>query len=348
MIYIACPSKYATGGTELLHQLFFELSKKTREVMIFYYDHIGIDNPTADRFLKYNPNWVIEIVDSMENILIVPEVKGGIELLKGYSSIKKAIWWLSVDNYLLSNGIGLTNHLYNENGVTHLIKSTLRRLLKAIQYSEDKSLVDFNDKTIIHLYQSEYAKRFLQSNGVEKTYPLSDYINEDLIPDEVNVMRENILLYNPAKGFKVTKKVLKHIETLIVIPIIGLNLVELKELYAKSKVYIDFGYHPGKDRIPREAAVNGTIVITNIKGSAGNDFDVPISNEYKFDTSVVSTKKVAQFIEKFSSEYFNRISDFEYYRKQILLEKEKFIGEVNIIFTLELRQYSIAEALINV
>jgi hypothetical protein len=161
-------------------------------------------------------------------------------------------------------------------------------------------------------------------------------------------MRENILIYNPAKGFKVTKKVLKHIETLTAIPISGLNLVELKELYAKAKVYIDFGYHPGKDRIPREAAVNGTIVITNIKGSAGNDIDVPISNEYKVDTSVVSPKGVAQSIEKFSSEYFERISDFEHYRKQIQLEQEKFINEVNIIFTQELSKYLSAEALINV
>jgi len=44
------------------------------------------------------------------------------------------------------------------------------------------------------------------------------------------------------------------------------------------KLYVDFGKHPGKDRMPREAAVHGCCIITGRRGAAGNPFDIPIPN----------------------------------------------------------------------
>ena len=96
MIYIACPEKFATGGTELLHQLCYKLKSFEIEAKIYYYNKTT-DNPIADRFLKYNVEWTEEIVDSSDNILIVPEIN--VELLNKYKNINKYIWWLSVDNY---------------------------------------------------------------------------------------------------------------------------------------------------------------------------------------------------------------------------------------------------------
>ena len=43
---------------------------------------------------------------------------------------------------------------------------------------------------------------------------------------------------------------------------------QVVDLMSESKVYIDFGNHPGKDRIPREAVINGCCVITGVRGSA--------------------------------------------------------------------------------
>ena len=39
------------------------------------------------------------------------------------------------------------------------------------------------------------------------------------------------------------------------VPLIGMTTEEMRSCMSKSKVYIDFGNHPGKDRIPREAAI---------------------------------------------------------------------------------------------
>ena len=46
--------------------------------------------------------------------------------------------------------------------------------------------------------------------------------------------------------------------------------------------YIDFGPHPGMDRLPREAALAGCIVLTNREGAANFAKDVPLPEEFKF------------------------------------------------------------------
>jgi len=58
---------------------------------------------------------------------------------------------------------------------------------------------------------------------------------------------------------------------------------EVIKLLQKAKVYIDFDYHPRKDRLPREAAILGCCVITRKRGSAKFFEDVPIPDEYKFE-----------------------------------------------------------------
>jgi hypothetical protein len=340
MIYIACPSRIATGGTEVLHQIYFQLSKLTPNVKIFYYDYDGIACPVANRFNKYTPEWVTKIIDDKDNILIVPETNLGIELLNRHSNINKIIYWGSVDNYLLSNGIGLFKHSYSQKGFTYLIKVLISRALNSIIAREKKSLVDFNESGIIHLYQSYYAKTFLISKGVRSLYPISDYIDEELTIEVVNFDREDILLYNPGKGYKFTKKVIKNLKTLKATPIINLDTKDLKYIYSKSKIYIDFGYHPGKDRIPREAVCSGNLLITNVRGSACNNVDIPIPNEYKIDDSKMSAKKIAYLIEHISQDYKLRIKDFDNYRKQILQEKLNFINEVGYLFKSELKKYA--------
>lgn len=332
MIYIASPAKYATGGTELLHQLYFEIRKYTNRVLIFYYDFDGLGSPTADRFLKYGVEFVTEIDDNIKNLLIVPEISSGIELVNAYYKVKKIIWWLSVDNYLLSNQIGIFRHLLEEDGYKKVFIYVVKRFVKEILFKSAKTaVVDFDDENIIHLYQSEYAKEFLENKGVKLTESLSDYINDDIISFEP-IVKEKILLYNPSKGTKITSKILKNIKTLNHIAIRGMTIDELRNIYSKSMVYIDFGYHPGKDRIPREAGVNGNLVITSLKGSALNNIDIQIPPEYKFDTKNVNPKKIATLIEKYVLDYENRINHFTLYREKILQEKVIFQDNVNTLF----------------
>ena len=52
------------------------------------------------------------------------------------------------------------------------------------------------------------------------------------------------------------------------IPLINFNKKEIINFLSKSKIYIDFGFHPGQDQMPREAAILKNCIITNKEGSA--------------------------------------------------------------------------------
>ena len=96
-IYIACPANFATGGPELLHQLCHKLNSFGYVAYMYYYDAKENLNPIHERFIQYNNQFVTEIEDVVDNILIVPEIR--VNLLKKYKNVRKIIWWLSVDNF---------------------------------------------------------------------------------------------------------------------------------------------------------------------------------------------------------------------------------------------------------
>ena len=95
-----------------------------------------------------------------------------------------------------------------------------------------------------------------------------------------------------------------------------------------SKVYVDFGNHPGKDRIPREAAANGCCIITNKQGSAAFREDVPIPEKYKFEEPLEEVDRLKELLVDICSNYSEHVSKFEEYRNWIKDEKVRFDAEV--------------------
>jgi len=107
---------------------------------------------------------------------------------------------------------------------------------------------------------------------------------------------------------------------------------EVLDLLKSAKVYIDFGNHPGKDRLPREAATLGACVITSRRGSAGYFEDVPIPEEYKFEDTKENIPLIVAKIKDCLEHYEQRAKDFDYYREIIAKEPEKFTNDVKKIF----------------
>ena len=103
----------------------------------------------------------------------------------------------------------------------------------------------------------------------------------------------------------------------------------IKKLMLNSKIYIDFGHHPGKDRIPREAALCGCCVITGFKGSAMFFDDVNIFEQYKFEEDL---SNFSSLIEDIFNNFEIHHNQFSFYRKQIELEEEQFKLEIKKIF----------------
>lgn len=328
MIYIACPEKFATGGTELLHQLYYKLKKFELKVKVYYYNKT-LDNPVADRFLKYNVEWVEEIIDDSDNILIVPEIN--VELISKYKKIEKYIWWLSVDNYKKKYKEYFKFNLNNLNNYQEKTKLFIKNLIKGT--NENKNI--FIDKDIKHLVQSKYAEEFLKSKGIKKEEIkyLSDYIGSDFYVEKLEIKeRDNNILFNPKKGLKLTRKIMKLFPEFNYIPIQNMTPQEIKRLCLKSKVYIDFGNHPGKDRFPRETASLGCIVLTNKRGSAKYFEDISIPIKYKYDENHEELMRLGRDIKDIFQNYHLIFDEYKNYRNKIKEEEVIFENEIINLF----------------
>lgn len=324
-VYVLCPAYSKTGGPELLHQLVNELNNNGINAYITYFGFKKYDtNYTPDDFKKYITDYktLIEIEDKKENIVISPEINWAINIVKKIKNAQKIIWWLSVDNF--ERACGLKNTLKTYGIITTPILMLKREMI-----------YNFSDMNIFdkHLCQSHYAIKYLEKKGINNSLYLSDYVSDEYlnIKNDFNG-KEDIILYNPKKGQKFTKKIIEKANDLKFVPIQNLTTNQVKELLLKSKVYIDFGNHPGKDRIPREAAMCGCCIITNKRGSAKYHEDVPIDNEFKFEDTTENIEMIIKKIKDCIENYDNEINKFDNYRRFIKQEKQQFKSDIKRIF----------------
>jgi hypothetical protein len=313
MIYIACPAYNATGGTELLHQLHFHLNMLKIDSRIYYTNKLWY-RPfyTNKKFSKYKIKSTSKISDKNENILISAETN--VTVLKKYVHINKILWWLSVNNYFNARDgkqVDIEKHSFSNNEI--IFFKSLR----------------------LNLIQSYYAENILKKhNIINNVKYLSDYINEDYLCCNTFIdERQDIILFNPNKGYEILSEVINKLPKYKWIPIIGYENNELVKLFSSAKLYIDFGPHPGKDRIPREACILGCCVITNKEGSANFEQDVSIPEMYKFQNPLKSINELDQLILEIFENFEIKYKDFEDYRRKIRNEKSTFLFEIHEIFS---------------
>jgi len=349
VIYVAAPAKVATGGPELLHQLVYNLRTHLGLNAFMYYYPPDVLEPVHPAYKDYNNPFVRKIVDDGNNILVVPEVISGIKILRHFANIQKVIWWLSIDNflvsYLLSNKFGPTPDLF----VLRLLNKLTKKLVGAPMVDINGTIIDrflgdieLMDKIFrklkikevqFHLYQSYYAKNFLESLGIHNVAYLSDYLNNEFLLEDVPPdTKEDIVAFNPKKGFSFTRKIIATAPDITFVPIKNMSRSEVIQLLKKAKVYIDFGNHPGKDRIPREAAILGCCVVVGKKGSAANPYDVPIPDKYKFEVNSENIPAIVRTIKYCLHSYQEANRDFAAYRESVRQEPQKFIQSMFAIF----------------
>lgn len=316
IIYILCPATVKTGGPELLHQLGHLLKKMGKDARMVYI-HKKPDAPfVAPEFEKYQVPYVAypDIQDRKENLLIIPEIYLT-ESLR-FKQIQKAVWWLSVDAFKAYASLKVAYQTLPKKQFLARIPKWLTRPAKIAK------------KVPYHLCQSAYAMDFVKGLGIEegRTGYLSDYLNDVYLDDgQVSFTeRQDVILYNPSKGAAFTGKLRECAPDLPWKPIRNMTTQEVRECMLSSKVYIDFGHHPGKDRIPREAAISGCCVITGKDGSAAYAKDVPIDEAYKFDAEDANISAIVTCIRTCLNAYDTEIQKFAAYREMIKGEKEYF------------------------
>jgi len=170
--------------------------------------------------------------------------------------------------------------------------------------------------------------------GINDIHFLGDYIDKRFFDIDVNrAKREDLVAYNPSKGKKFTESLIKASPGSIRYePIINMSRNDVIRLLLRSKIYVDFGFHPGRDRIPREAAVLGCCVIASMRGSAAFVEDLPIASGYKFVDNKKNIRAISGLIQDCLSNYSGRTNDFASYRQVIASQESEFENDVLRIF----------------
>lgn len=350
VVYVYSLTGIVTGGCELLHQLVDFLNRHGRDAYIVYagYGLQGDREHVLEAYRGYDVKIATIVPDTEDTVVVLDE--GFLYLASQYKRATLMFWWLSVDNYFL-DAIQMPFVSWGDMsqwGWKHLSHAMKVRLhyLKARFTGEDGgelpwfpiiSLKQLARRNCISAYQSEYARIFLEKNGFRNLYPLSDFINVEFlsVSDKEKVRKENIVLYNPKKGYEFTKKLIEADSSIKWVPLINMTRDEMKHTMQKAKVYVDFGNHPGKDRIPREAALCGCCVITGTRGSAGNDIDIRIPKHYKFDEKISGIDDVISMIYQVFKDYESYCEEQAQYKNQISKEKDVFEQECMRLFDIK-------------
>ncbi|MBR0062436.1 MAG: hypothetical protein IJP68_13260, partial [Selenomonadaceae bacterium] len=203
-VCIVCPGNLYTGGTELCHQLASKLLSMGIPTYIFYGEIIDYKfdekDPVPDALKKYHVPYAFAAEDEPHNILIAPEASTN--YLYFTKKSQRVIWWLSVDTYIWH--------------VTKIFNDALKDRLKAPLAEPLPQMFHFGEASdnLEHWAQSEYARQFLKLNGVpeEKIHTVEDYLGQEFLDGAAQIdlaCKENIVAFNPKKGFDITKQLVQ-------------------------------------------------------------------------------------------------------------------------------------------
>jgi hypothetical protein len=326
-VLIFCP-EYLNGGCEALHQLGFQITRHGGTAHMAYYGPFsGLEldgdilrchltaSPIPRYFARYEPTALHAARLTPDTLLVFPEV---LTILAATHDprYQRALWWLSVDNAIEPNPA--------------LLDAAHRQRF-------------FADTGLVHFHQSDHARAFLQANGAARYHPLSDYTDPDFIHRSLTAAenppiaaRANTICFFPNKGAALAARFISGREAsrqpVDFLPIRGMSKAQVRDALFGARIYIDFGNHPGKDRVPREAAIAGAVVLLHAVGAARCFPDHPLPAEYLFTEDDVATGRLHRKVDAILDEPQAHFAAQRAYRDAILHEHERFDLEVRSFF----------------
>lgn len=313
-VVIFSPSA-VTGGPEALHQLAHAISQLGGRARLAYYsgdncqctitrDSITCATPSArclDAYAMYDPQPLKKHAICDSTLVVFPEILSPI--VSNWPKWNRALWWLSV--YHAAS--------HNEN----------------LRYAKYRRAF-FSDKNLTHLYQSDYARSYIVEHGATTIAPLFDYVDRAFFTPNTTE-KIHIALF-PEKGANLVSLFCNDNKDLSFLHIKGMDREEVAHTLRASFIYIDFGHHPGKDRVPREASAAGAVVFVHCDGAADSYSDYPLDDFYKFTLLDIRSGDLRQRIDRVMADPAAHAARQQYFRQKVALEKEEFYLQVKAIF----------------
>jgi hypothetical protein len=325
-VLIFCPEA-KTGGPEAMHQLGCQIARHGGTARMVYYSpisHIEVEgdllrchaeaSPMPAHFAQYHPQVLDETRLTADTLIVFPEPLAKLAAMPEVR-YRRALWWLSLDNALPQN--------------PELADDEWRRRF-------------FADPGLTHFYQCDYVRAFLQGNGAIQYHALSDYTDPDFLHQSQIASanrpigeRTNRICFFPNKGADLAARFLEQPSArhpVEFVPIRGMTKPEVRETLFGARIYLDFGGHPGKDRVPREAAIAGAVVLLYAAGAARHFPDHPLPPEYLFTDDDVASGRLWGRVDAILDDSAAHFAAQRLYREAILLERERFDLDVRSFF----------------
>lgn len=318
---ILCPEEVRTGGPEACFQLCDSLIRNGFEAEIWLlnfneFEHLrilknegfdfskneinfGLKNTSFEEYKTYKFNPFVNLQIGQQVCFIIPEYF--VYLIQLFRNTKAIVWWLSVDNAF--------------------------KALSEININLLRSPNKF------HAVQSNYAQKFTEALGLTP-FKLTDYtLVDNLSNDLLTKLSNRPLKISINAGSKVIID-LDHLTKLIhdlcadiqVVRIVGMSRQEVYNHFDSSRVFIDLGNLPGRDRMAREALVRGSNVILSSSGSGFYEEDYAIPSIYR--PSPFDLPKICRLAVHMSLNPDQHYDQFSLAREKIKNEKYLFDSEV--------------------
>lgn len=294
MLYFMTPF-HKTGGPENTHLTSSIINRICgKEVsMVIYITPCPPNTSLYPEIDNLRIGTIADVEDIPTNFIILPEIYH-VERIRretGFIHCYYIVWWQSYIN--ASINFALTN--YHVPGVMHAF----------------------------HSYY-EYAMVRPHLNASQRFFLLTDFIADEFTTIDTDALlddKEAFVCFNGHKDM-MSRKILEEAKVPF-IEIKEMSRDKVIETLKKCRVYIDMGTHPGKDHMPREAAMCGCVVVTNKSGSAAYQEDVAIEEKVVFEEDLVP---LVQTILKSYPQYYKKQ---ETYRR--IIRGEKDIATKNIV-----------------
>ena len=317
-IYVLSRAGAVSGGPDALHRLVHTLREFGARAFISY---VPLD-VSAEVPETYRRNYRVvaaQPIDAPTNLIVLPEVMA--HYVRDFHQARVVVWWLSVDHFFGCTGrpgqLGWRRFL-------HDLKSLAGLPGRRARWGELRG--------IDHYSPSAYAATFLRGYCIEAK-PLHDPVNAIFMRPRPEATRRDAIAHNPAKDQRYAAAIRAALPEFEWVELVGMSHEEVAATLGSIKVYLDFGYFPGRERLPAEAVLSGACLVTGRRGAARFDDDLPIPEYYKIDHRAVDfAVRAREVVLDIFGNFEERTRDFDRFRVRLREEPDRFRDEALAAF----------------
>ena len=311
IVLLGCPP-VVSGGPESVHQLAQIINDLGVRAEIIYSgttftvngDRLTYEpptnNPAPEEYARYSPITARSVSLTDRTLVILPEMY---LLMHGLfaPATRFAYWWLSWDNAFARG-----------------------RRIAGIDPAERARF--FAQSDVLHLAQTFRAHFLLRREGARQILDLLSYTDPRFTTSKpVHPNPTFTVAYSPKRAGMLAKYFFDRHPDIPGCPIIGMSKDQVRDALGRAMFYMEFGHNPGNDRMPREAACVGCIVLAKAAGGSAYFEDMPLDNSFKFEEQDVTSGKLGTLIKAIVRDPIPAFVAQSFYRHHLYLDKEQMI-----------------------